>query len=155
MPLTRLIYASRAVEALKAEDVESILVVSRSNNAKVGVTGVLVYGAREFLQCLEGGREAVNATYARILRDPRHSEVTILDFAEIERREFAHWAMHHVPPVWSARQHLLRYFEREAFTPLKMSAASARSLLLDLARDAVGSPEHKAAQMAAPSRRRD
>lgn len=155
MPLTRLIYASRAVEALKAEDVESILAASRSNNAKVGVTGVLVYGAREFLQCLEGSREAVNATYARILRDPRHGEVTILDFAEIDRREFAHWAMHHVPPVWSARQHLLRYFEREAFTPLKMSAASARSLLLDLARDAAQSTERKAVAITAPTLGRD
>jgi hypothetical protein len=133
MPLSRLIYASRAVEALKPEDVEQILATSRTNNARVGVTGALMFGAREFLQCLEGSREAVNATYARILRDPRHADVLILDYREVARRWFAGWGMHQVPPLWSSRQVLLRYGEREAFAPSKMSAESAAALLADLA----------------------
>lgn len=133
MPLSRLIYASRAVEALKPEDIEQILATSRTNNARVGVTGALMFGAREFLQCLEGSREAVNATYARILRDSRHAEVLILDYREVPRRWFAAWGMHQVPPLWSSRQVLLRYSEREAFAPSKMSAESAAALLADLA----------------------
>lgn len=135
MPLCRLIYASRANDLPRPEDLEAILGVSRQNNARVGVTGALMYSSREFLQCLEGSREAVNATYARIVRDPRHSEVSILEFGEIERRWFANWGMHHVPPLWSSRQMLLRYGERESFNPLKMSAACARALLGDLAAD--------------------
>jgi hypothetical protein len=42
--------------------------------------------------------------------------------------------MHHVPPLWSARQRLLRYGERETFAPRTMSAGSALALLEDLAR---------------------
>jgi hypothetical protein len=134
MPLSRLIYASRAVEALKPDDVEQILRTSRTNNARVGVTGALMFGAREFLQCLEGSREAVNQTYARILRDPRHADVVILDYREVGTRWFPTWGMHHVPPLWSSRQMLLRYHERETFAPTRMSAESATALLGDLAR---------------------
>ncbi|MCE3003503.1 MAG: BLUF domain-containing protein [Xanthomonadaceae bacterium] len=134
MPLSRLTYASRAAEALPPDAIERILAVSRANNTRAGVTGALMYGAREFLQCLEGSREAVNATYARILRDPRHADIVILDFREIERRWFAGWGMHHVPPLWSTRQRLLRYGERETFAPRTMSAGSALALLEDLSR---------------------
>lgn len=132
MPLIRLTYASRSVDALAPAQVDAILAVSRANNAKAGVTGALMYGAREFLQCLEGSRESVNATYARILRDARHADVVILDCREIDRRWFAGWGMHHVPPLWSTRQRLLRYGERETFAPRTMSAGSALALLEDL-----------------------
>jgi hypothetical protein len=135
MALCRLIYSSRSNDNLSAEALNEILEISRTNNARAGVTGALMYGAREFLQCLEGSREAINATYARIINDKRHAEVTILDFCEIDRRWFAGWGMHHVPPLWSSREKLLRYGERESFNPLKISAASARALLGDLALD--------------------
>ncbi len=134
MPLSRLIYASRAVEALKSDDIEDILRTSRTNNARVGVTGALMFGAREFLQCLEGAREAVNQTYARILRDARHTDAVILDYREVGVRWFPMWSMHHVPPLWSSRQILLRYHERETFAPTRMGAESAVALLSDLAR---------------------
>jgi len=42
--------------------------------------------------------------------------------------------MHHVPPLWSTRQRLLRYGERETFAPRTMSAGSALALLEDLSR---------------------
>lgn len=135
MALERLIYASRSAEMLKPEQLDAILKVSVANNAKVGVTGALMYGAREFLQCLEGSREAINQTYARILRDPRHSDLLILDYRETDRRWFASWGMHNVPPLWSTRQVLLRYSERETFAPSKMSAAMASALLSDLSAD--------------------
>lgn len=140
MALERLIYASRSVELLKPEQLDAILKVSATNNAKVGVTGALMYSSREFLQCLEGSREAINQTYARILRDPRHSDLVILDYREVDRRWFSGWGMHHVPPLWSSRQVLLRYSERETFAPSKMSASMAAALLSDLAADLAASP---------------
>lgn len=155
MPLSRLVYASRAAEALPQAAIDQILAVSRINNARVGVTGALMHGAREFLQCLEGSREAVNATYARILRDARHAEVVILDYREIDRRWFAGWGMHHVPPLWSARQRLLRYGEREAFAPRTMSAGSALALLEDLSRaQAEAGEDAEPAAPASPATRR-
>ncbi|GIX35050.1 MAG: hypothetical protein KatS3mg126_0829 [Lysobacteraceae bacterium] len=79
MSLYRLIYASRAIEQMKPDDLAQILASSQRNNQRVHVSGALLFSAREFLQCLEGGREAVNATYARILGDPRHEGAVILD----------------------------------------------------------------------------
>lgn len=133
MPLCRLIYASRATDALKPEELERILASSRRNNPKLGVTGALLFSSREFLQVLEGPREAVNQTYARLLPDPRHADVTILDFSEVPRRLFAGWAMHQVATGWLTRARILRYGERELFSPTRMSAASALALLEDLA----------------------
>lgn len=140
MALERLIYASRSIELLKPEQLDAILKVSVANNSRVGVTGALMYSSREFLQCLEGSREAINQTYARILRDPRHSDLVILDYREVDRRWFSGWGMHHVPPLWSSRQVLLRYSERETFAPSKMSASMAAALLSDLAADLAASP---------------
>lgn len=133
MALCRLIYASRASEQLKAGELEQILEASRRNNQKHHVSGVLLFSAREFLQFLEGSREAVNQTYARILGDPRHAEVVILDYSEVARRQFSGWAMHQVAASWLSREVILTYSDRELFSPTRMSAASAIALLDDLA----------------------
>lgn len=137
MMLIRLIYSSRALEQLRDTDVDQILRVSMERNAKAGVTGLLVYSAREFLQCLEGGRDVVNATYQRILRDPRHAEVTILDYAEVAQRWFPDWSMRQLPPLALNRRRLLRYFPRELFTPGRLSAAGASALVHELAEEQV------------------
>lgn len=135
MSLFRLIYASRAAESLTAADHEQILESSQRNNGKAGVTGILAFGAREFLQCLEGSREAVNATYHRILADPRHRELVLIDCSDVEQRWFGEWGMHGLPPSRLTRQRVLRYSERELFTPTRLGGASAIALLADLARE--------------------
>jgi hypothetical protein len=135
MSLFRLIYASRAAESLTAADHEQILESSQRNNGKAGVTGILAFGAREFLQCLEGSREAVNATYHRILADPRHRELVLIDCRDVEQRWFGEWGMHGLPPSRLTRQRVLRYSERELFTPTRLGGASAIALLADLARE--------------------
>ena len=38
-----------------------------------------------FMQVLEGGREEVNRLYGKLLHDVRHTEVTLLDYAEISK----------------------------------------------------------------------
>lgn len=135
MSLFRLIYASRAAESLTPADHEQILESSQRNNGKAGVTGILAFGAREFLQCLEGSREAVNATYHRILADPRHRELVLIDCRDVEQRWFGEWGMHGLPPSRLTRQRVLRYSERELFTPTRLGGASAIALLADLARE--------------------
>lgn len=135
MFLSRLIYASRAIDSLQSADIEQILEASRRNNGKVGVSGVLLFSAREFLQCLEGSREAVNQTYARILGDPRHAEVLMLDYREVSRRLFPCWSMQALAPGLLSRQRVMRYSERELFSPTRMGAASALAMLEDIAAD--------------------
>ncbi|MBS3895918.1 BLUF domain-containing protein [Silanimonas sp.] len=135
MTLFRLVYASRAADALTPSDHDQILVSSRRNNGKAGVTGLLAFSAREFLQCLEGSREAVSTTYGRILADPRHQDVQLIDCRAADVRWFGEWGMHGLPPSKLTRQRVLRYSERELFTPTRMSSGNVLALLADLAQE--------------------
>lgn len=141
MSLYRLIYASRASEVMKPDDLAQVLTSSQRNNQKVHVSGVLLFSSREFLQCLEGGREAVNATYARILGDPRHTDAVILDYREIARRQFGGWAMHQIAHDWLNRQVILTFSERELFSPTRMSGAAACAMIDELAAQRPGASD--------------
>ena len=91
--LVRLMYASRAVDSVNQNELVTILRQSKANNPGVGVTGVLCFAAGIFLQVLEGGRTQVSALYNKIARDPRHHDVVLLSFEEVDERSFAGWSM--------------------------------------------------------------
>jgi hypothetical protein len=96
MFLVRLIYASTISGVLDPSDYQNILASSIKNNSAVGITGMLCCDGRHFLQCLEGSRQAVNRTYARIINDPRHRDVLLLSYGEVASRNFSEWAMSYV-----------------------------------------------------------
>ena len=136
--LVRLLYASRAVDGIDEAFLRSILEQARANNLEHGITGILCTYPEGgvFIQLLEGGREAVNRLYGNIVRDLRHSEVTILDFAEIEERRFASWRMGNVDLKKVNRSSILRYSEKIELDPFSMSGQSALALLEELASSA-------------------
>ena len=93
----RLVYTSRnlieGTEDEQATVVAQILETSQRNNGKVGVTGALLFNSGSFAQVLEGPRVAVEATFERIQRDPRHSDVSVLQCEPVESRGFPNWSM--------------------------------------------------------------
>lgn len=89
----QLVYISSAREEISTPMLDSILEASRRNNAREGVTGLLVAGTKRFLQALEGPEQAVLDTYARIKNDPRHRAFVLLTGRAIERRAFGGWSM--------------------------------------------------------------
>ena len=91
--MLRLIYISTSRQMIETGELDRILSVSRRNNARVGVTGLLVAGGRRFLQALEGSEDAVRATFERIGRDPRHFAVVTLRRDVITERTFPDWTM--------------------------------------------------------------
>lgn len=91
--MLQLTYISSITPAYGAEIVTDILKASRRNNAAAGVTGVLVFDGRRFLQALEGETAEVNATYQRIKADPRHRAIVLLSSNHVEERAFGGWAM--------------------------------------------------------------
>jgi hypothetical protein len=91
--MIRLLYISTARHRLAPAGLADILRASRINNARVGVSGLLIVGGRRFLQALEGPEDAVLATYDRIHRDPRHFAVVQLARETIDTRQFPSWAM--------------------------------------------------------------
>ena len=101
----RLIYKSESTVPMNWNTVGKILATSTRNNDREGLTGTLLVGKKNFLQVLEGDFAAVNATFARIMRDPRHHNVQIVSFEVVEERQFDEWQMRGVglfkfdPPV--------------------------------------------------------
>lgn len=97
MPLTRLVYVSRPHRERMGSDFlatcDAILLASRRNNELASVTGALVASPRAFAQVLEGDREAVSDTFARICRDERHERIEIMDMREVDERRFGDWTM--------------------------------------------------------------
>jgi len=136
--LVRLLYASRAVDGIDESFLKSVLEQARANNVEHGITGILCTYPEGgvFIQLLEGGREAVNRLYGNIVRDRRHAEVTLLDFAEIEERRFASWKMGNVDLNKVNKSSILRYSDKAELDPFSMSGRSALALLEELASSA-------------------
>ena len=130
--LVQLMYASRAVPAVDAEELHSLLRQCRVNNPKHGITGVLCFSGEVFLQVLEGGRSQVSALYNRISADPRHREVVLLSYEEIAERSFAGWAMGQVNMNMLNPALLLKYSEAAVLDPYAVSGKVSIALFDEL-----------------------
>lgn len=97
MPV-QLIYSSVASEKMPKSKLYKILMVARSRNESLDVTGLLMFINGVFLQILEGERDVVCALMKKISSDPRHSNVKVLREADIEQRTFSSWRMAYVTP---------------------------------------------------------
>lgn len=97
--LIRLVYASKATFKPFAADqgidknVASILATARRENKRNNLVGALYYGNGCFFQCLEGTREAIDALYAKLQKDPRHTQLQILSTQPISQIGFSSWEM--------------------------------------------------------------
>jgi hypothetical protein len=89
----RLIYVSSAIEYFDEAALMDLLAQARANNARLGITGLLLYGEGAFLQLLEGPRDAVEALYATIREDSRHTLCMVLDEDAHVPRLFGDWRM--------------------------------------------------------------
>ncbi|MEA1049867.1 BLUF domain-containing protein [Lamprobacter modestohalophilus] len=134
MHLTRITYCSEIIKNIGSEELSDILEVSRRNNVKDSITGVLLFNSNFFLQCLEGSREVVNRLYSRICCDKRHHNVQIVAYSEVSKRQFADWDMAYLPWTETTRKIIAQYSIGAEFNPYQMSAQSAIELLDDLGR---------------------
>lgn len=135
--LVRLIYASRAAGTAGAEALGPLMKTSRAHNAAAGITGVLVFSDGVFLQLLEGGRGAVSALYNRISRDPRHHDVVLLAYDEVDERRFAGWSMGQANLSRLNPGILLKYSERAVLDPYALSSKATLALFEELIATAV------------------
>ncbi len=129
--LVRLLYVSRATDPVGGA-MEDILAQAREFNPGSGLTGILCFGNGVFLQVIEGGRQAVNQLYARILRDPRHHEVVLLSYEEILERRFGCWTMGQVHMNRINTTILLKYAEKAELDPYALSGKMSLALLEEL-----------------------
>lgn len=91
--LSVLIYQSQASEAFSPDQLRRLATSSSEANAGAGITGVLLFDGRRFLQVLEGPEPEVQALFLRLLADPRHREVQTVLHTEAAQRSFSGWSM--------------------------------------------------------------
>jgi len=88
-----LAYSSAATRPFSSKDIADLLAVSRKNNERHGITGMLLYIDESFFQILEGPEQVLHTLYDTITRDNRHTSVAKLIEEPIERRTFSDWSM--------------------------------------------------------------
>lgn len=88
-----LVYVSSARRLFSDRDLIELLEQSREKNARLAVTGMLLYKDGNFMQALEGPDDAVLPLFRTIERDARHHRVIQLLRQPVEEREFASWWM--------------------------------------------------------------
>jgi hypothetical protein len=89
----QLVYVSTASWPMSHGELNAILDISRANNRRLNVTGMLLHIDQGFLQVLEGPKEAVLEIFHNIERDMRHIGVRILVQKESDERLFTDWNM--------------------------------------------------------------
>jgi len=92
-PVISLAYVSATRSPLSEEEIVAILMQSRANNTRNGVTGALLYERGRFVQILEGDEERVLRLYRTISRDQRHGDIHELSRQVVQTRQFPQWTM--------------------------------------------------------------
>ena len=93
MPLVSLVYVSLASHEMTDEELQSLLAVARETNARLGISGMLLYRDGYFIQALEGEEAAVDKLFDKISHDPRHKSVLVVTKTPIQERSFEQWSM--------------------------------------------------------------
>lgn len=132
MFIVRLLYVSSISSAFEEKDLIDILDKAKLNNKRSSITGILYFNRKYFLQCLEGTREEVNATFHRILNDSRHEKIEILQYQEVSSRAFSKWNMGFLPFTEKTKETILKYSSTDLFNPYEMSGDSAINLMTEL-----------------------
>lgn len=91
--MKQLIYMSRANRDFSNSELDELLNLARQRNTDRGVTGMLVYASRAFLQVLEGPPSKVDDLYRKVYNDTRHRNVLILKELTVSTRCFPNWTM--------------------------------------------------------------
>ncbi len=134
--MKQLIYASEPF-GFDSAMLAGILVRSREKNRAAQITGALICRQDMYLQLIEGPEAAIDAAFARIVKDDRHLAVKVLLSRVAGQRMFPEWEMldDQMPSLtWSAAEvasgvleeatpdMLLEVFERVAATARSTAA---------------------------------
>lgn len=126
-----LVYISEAIKDISYSDIRDILEVSRKNNLRDGITGLLIYRDGYFLQLLEGDERPIKNLVNKIRFDERNSSLNVLLEATGEERLFGDWSMAFYDGDSSAgsTEHLVTLFSN-----LSASDGQQRSLIMPMLR---------------------
>jgi len=91
--LIHLIYSSAEAYKFSEDDLIYLLAKARQYNRIIDVTGILLYTEGSFFQILEGEEVVIDALFAKISQDKRHTKTVIIMREPILKRSFGEWTM--------------------------------------------------------------
>lgn len=91
--MLQMLYVSGSSEQMSNDDIQKILAVSRRNNLRDGITGMLLWADGVFIQILEGEADTVRSVFRRIESDNRHRNVMVVLEQAADDRLFTQWSM--------------------------------------------------------------
>lgn len=91
--LSHVIYASSACTSIDDTNLSEILKAARAKNARLNISGMLLYTEGCFFQVLEGEDSVLKELLRTIIADPRHKNITKIIEECISERDFGDWTM--------------------------------------------------------------
>lgn len=91
--LKQLVYYSIANQIISDKIITDIVETSRKHNSSKEITGCLLYYDNVFLQLIEGKQENIDKLYKKILKDQRHSNITLIAEDFVTDRMYPNWSM--------------------------------------------------------------
>ena len=88
-----LTYVSSASNLVEVPTLLELLADWRVNNHAMDLSGMLLYSGGNIIQTLEGPEASVEAVFAAVAADPRHSGILVLLREVLEERAFPEWSM--------------------------------------------------------------
>jgi Sensors of blue-light using FAD len=136
VPLHRLVYYSKYNIASKGgalrQTLKQILSSVIRSNSERGLTGGLIFNSQFFAQVLEGEHAAVMQTFARIYKDPRHTDIVLTSAEEISERSFGAWSMGFAGNTDLFNSLCAEYGQTGGFDPTNMSGSDLMAFILAL-----------------------
>lgn len=91
--MIQLVYVSSAIKPFESDELVELLTRAREKNARLRITGLLLYKGGNFMQVLEGEEAPVRALFDLIEADPRHRGTEVMLEEAIDQRVFGDWSM--------------------------------------------------------------
>jgi hypothetical protein len=136
--LKRIRYVSRQVRPMSESEIDAMVEAAATANEGNDITGALVVADEVFFQIIEGPSANIDALYAKLEADRRHTDVVCLDAAENrEIRLFPKWAMRRVDKRWGAATERMKYLVRRLPAATERQRAELTDELASLMRSSL------------------
>lgn len=123
-----------AVETRDYAVIDEMLKLWRHNNQELDLTGALLLCDGAFVHLLEGERANVDRMFRRVMADPRHENVRLIERRPLVRRRFANWPLAYVGPSrWVSRA-----LSGHALAEVQQNSPDEAAYLIDLILSFVG-----------------
>ncbi|MEM6382747.1 MAG: BLUF domain-containing protein [Pseudomonadota bacterium] len=136
MPLYALTYISRAPE-VRGENrrlfLHELVKQANRNNTKTGVAGCLIHVDDFFIQLLEGPRGPLSETYNRIVSDPRHHDINLVQVGPVMTRQFVSPLLATFDIDSRTNPVFLKYKVRPEFCPYQIAPHALADLIEQIA----------------------